>query len=394
MTVSWWAALSDDLRHLQEQHLRRELRVLEPDPHRPSGVILPDGTRVVSFSSNDYLGLRKHPSVVAAAQEAIARYGTGAGASRLIAGHTNLHEELEDRLATFKATEAALVFSSGYLASVGLLQVLMGSQNRRVPVFFDKLSHACIVDGATATGRNWRTFPHNDTAALERLLRKERGATGSYRAVVVTEGVFSMDGDLAPLPDLVQLCEKYDAVLVVDDAHGTGTIGPCGRGAAAHWNLSGHPRLVHLGTLSKALGSQGGFVAGPRVLIDLLVSRARSFVFDTALAPPCAAAALEALCLLQCEPRHVERLAANSSRFRQFLNGHIGEQKDFTPIVPIHIGHAREALIAAERLLEQGFLVVPIRPPTVPPNTSRLRVALSSLHTDAELESLASMLSA
>ena len=360
-------------------------RKLQATVSKSATQIQVDGVELINFSSNDYLNLGSHPRVVAAAQAALAAYGAGSRASRVLSGNLPVHDELEAELAGLKKADAALVFSSGYLANLGVLQVLSRrSDNSHVPIFFDRLSHACVVDGALGAGRHWRAFPHNNTSCLEaQLSRLPRGR--SPRALIVTEGVFSMDGDIAPLPELLQLCEVYDALLVVDDAHGTGTMGAEGCGTAAFHGISNSPRLIHVGTLSKALGSQGGFVAGARTVVDLLVNRARTFIFETALAPPCAAAALEALRILRSEQHRVMELQNNASYLRELL----GLPSSNTPIIPVIMGEPNRALQVAEALKAAGFLVHAIRPPTVPRGTSRLRITLSSAHTREHIAALA-----
>lgn len=371
------------LEQISEQGLRRDLRVVTQE-----GVLAKVGGRtVVNFSSNDYLGLSSHPQVIAAATEALNVYGAGARASRLVTGNSPVHEELEAELARFKGTEAALVFSSGYLANVGVIQVLSRrADGSTVPVFMDKLSHACIVDGALATGK-WRTFAHNDVGALRGLLAGARSAA-SPRALVVTEGVFSMDGDVAPIAELLALCQEFDALLVIDDAHGTGTIGDGGRGTLSHFGIAARPRVIQIGTLSKALGSQGGFVAASQVIVDLLINRARTFIFDTGLAPAAAAGALAAVRVLQAEPERVGRLQSKAAELRKLLEHPDG----VTPIIPHIVGDAEAAVELSRRLLEAGYLVSAIRPPTVPPGTSRLRIAVSSEHEVGQLEAVAKLL--
>lgn len=376
-------------RQHQAELLRIEATGLARQLHHAHGAAGPwierGGRRLLNLSSNNYLDLAAHHGVVAAAQAAAERHGAGASGSRLITGSSAVHEELESTLAAFKGAEAALVFSSGFMASLGLVSVLAApARGLRSPVVFDRLCHACIVDGAMQSGSPWRSFHHNNPEALDDVLGKlsVAGTTGGdYRAVVVTEGVFSMDGDLAPLPDLLAVCEKWDALLVVDDAHATGTIGPSGRGSAAHFGVTGHPLLIHLGTLSKALGSQGGFVAGPQVLKQVLVNRARTFIFDTALAPPAAAAALAALKLIEADGAPTGRLSANSVALRAALRGHGLEVPDSpSPVVPIVLGGAEDAVQVSGAVAEAGFLGVAIRPPTVPPGTSRIRLTVMATH--------------
>lgn len=329
--------------------------------------------------------------MIAAAADAIARYGAGARSSRLVCGNLSVHEELETELAAFKRTEAALVFSSGYLANIGVIQALsQRADGSQVPVFFDRLSHACIVDGALATGRNWRTFAHDEAFQLGQQLARLPSRL-SPRALVVTEGVFSMDGDMADLGRLLKVCQMYKSLLVVDDAHGTGTVGRNGRGTAAYFKITDSPRIVHVGTLSKSLGSQGGFVAASRSIIDLLINRARTFIFDTGLAPASAAAALQSLRILQQEPGRVLTLQKNARLLREQLLQPIVHTLPAgqTPIVPVILGEPEHAVDASRELLHKGMFVGAIRPPTVPKGTSRLRITLSSAHTQEQIKALA-----
>lgn len=384
-----WADARARLDALERAALLRRTRHADSPP---GPVTLLDGRTLHNFSSNNYLDLAAHPRVTSAAAAAAAASGAGAGGSRLITGSLRVHAELEAALADLKGAEDALVFSSGYAANLGVLQALgERADGSRVPVFFDRLSHACIVDAVRLAGVPWRTFAHNDTARLERLLRGlPATGDGSPAAIVATEGVFSMDGDTAPLAAIMRLCERHDALLLLDDAHGTGTTGADGRGSAHAAGIAGHPRLVHMGTLSKALGSQGGFVAGPRVLREILVNRARTFVFDTALAPPAAAAALEALRVMRDEPERVAALRRNAERLRARLrDGGIGVPESPSPIVPVVLGGADHTLAESARLLDAGFLVVAIRPPTVPRGTSRLRITLGAGHTTDTVDALA-----
>ncbi len=387
-----WGDAARTLDAIAGASLRRQL--LHGD-NAPAAWLGRDGRRWLNFSSNNYLDLAAHPRVTAAAAAAATRFGAGSGGSRLITGSLLPHRELEDALAAFKGAEAALVFSSGYLANLGVLQALARrSDGSRVAVFFDRLSHACVVDGAQLSGAPWRTFPHNDLARLGQHLARAAAGGKSPAAIVVTEGVFSMDGDLAPLAEMMSLCERHDALLVVDDAHGTGTIGPGGRGAAALAGICG-PRVIHMGTLSKALGSQGGFIAGPAVLRDLLVNRARAFIFDTALAPPSAAAALEAVHVIVEEPERIGALARRSALLRVRLREHgFTVPESPSPVVPVILGDAERTLRASAELRDRGFLVVAIRPPTVPRGTSRLRITVMASHTDEQVAALADAVAA
>jgi len=326
------------------------------------------GQGVVSFASNDYLGLSQHPALAAAAHAAIARFGTGSGASRLVVGARPIHAELERELADWKDAEAALLFPTGYAANVGLLSAL--GRLGEVCIASDELNHASIIDGARLSRARVAVYRHGDLAQLEQIL------ASSERAVVVSDSVFSMDGDLAPVSALAELCVRYGALLLLDEAHAV--LGPPAP------RLPGLEVLV-VGTLSKTLGSLGGFVAGPRVYIELLVNSARTFIFTTASSPADAAAALAALRVLRsAEGEGLEaRLRANVARLRP---GHP------SPIVPIVLGEEARALAVSKALLARGLLVPAIRPPTVPPGSSRLRVALSAAHTPAQVDALASAL--
>jgi 8-amino-7-oxononanoate synthase len=326
------------------------------------------GQGVVSFASNDYLGLSQHPALAAAAHEAIERYGTGAGASRLVVGARPVHAELERELADWKGAEAALLFPTGFAANVGLLAAL--GRLGEVCIASDEWNHASIIDGARLAHARVAVYRHGDLAQLEEILAAHE------RAVVVTDSVFSMDGDLADVEALAALCARAGALLVLDEAHAV--LGP---------PTPKHPELELLvvGTLSKTLGALGGFVAGPRPFIEWLVNTARSFIFTTATSPADAAAALAALRIVRSAEgeRLLARLRANVERLRP---GHP------SPIVPILLGDEARAVAVSQALLERGLLVPAIRPPTVPPGTSRLRVALSAAHTPAQLDALAAAL--
>lgn len=320
---------------------------------------------VVSFAGNDYLGLACHPAVVAAAHQALDRWGSGSGASRLVVGTRPVHLELERELASWKATEAALVFSTGYGANLGVLAALGGPE---VTIFSDELNHASVVDGCRLSRAEVVVYPHGDAEQLGEMVRRCSG-----RSVVVTETVFSMDGDLAPVKRVIDICARHGAVLVLDEAHAV--IGP---------DLGPVPAdldLLRVGTLSKALGSLGGFVAAPRRWIELLVNRSRTFIFTTAPTPADTAAALAALAVIRSDDgrQRLSRLRANIERVRP---GHR------SPIIPVVLGEEAAALAASESLLARGLLVPAIRPPTVPVGTSRLRLALSAVHTDDQVQRL------
>ena len=372
--------LQKSLADLDARHLRRRLRV----SGLPTGPLVRFGARTLhNFASNDYLGLAAHPQVVAAALEATREFGAGAGASRLVTGTQTPHHDLEEKLASFKNTAAALAFANGYAASTGALQALATKDD---VVLLDRLSHACLVDGARLSGATLRPFHHNDTDHLEHHLRWAREKHPQARVFIVTESVFSMDGDLAPLREMVELKDKYSAVLMLDEAHATGVLGRGGRGLADQLGLS-HRVEVQIGTLGKALGSSGGYVAGSRTLIDFLLNHARSFIFSTA-APASTAAAASAALDICAGPEGDKRRSALRELAALF------EPAPPAAIHPVILGEEQTALAASEQLAQLGFHVPAIRPPTVPKGTSRLRVSLSSAHDAETVRTLAAALRA
>jgi 8-amino-7-oxononanoate synthase len=335
------------------------------------------GRRLLSFSCNDYLNLSGHPAIIKAAVEAAQRYGVGAGASRLVTGNHPLYEELERRLARLKGADAACVFGSGYLANIGIIPALAGPGDL---VLVDELSHACINGGAKLSGATVRHYRHCDVAAAKALLAAHRASYA--RALIVTDGVFSMDGDLAPLAELSRLAEQYDAWLLADDAHGLGVVGR-GRGSAFANGPADVP--LQMGTLSKAIGAYGGYLCASRPVVDLMRTRARSFIYSTGLPPPVIAAAIAALELIEREPDYVAQPLLKARLFTRALN--LPEAQ--SAIVPVIVGATDATLSASKMLEDEGFLVVPIRPPTVPPGTARLRFAFTAQHPDTEIERLA-----
>ena len=339
-----------------------------------------NGRRLLSFSCNDYLNLSQDPAVKEAAVAALRRYGAGAGASRLVTGNHPLYRALEDKLARFKGSEAALVFGSGYLANAGILPALVGSEDL---VLLDELAHACLGTGARLTRGRVLAYRHNDVAHLADLLHTYRGQ--HPHALIATDGVFSMDGDHAPLPLLADLADECDAWLLVDDAHGLGVVGG-GRGAVAASGAHGRVPL-QMGTLSKAAGGYGGYLCASRAVIDLLVSRARTFVYSTGLPPATVAAASAALDIIIDDAERVARPLAKAQAFTRAA----GLPQAASAIVPVVLG-AEDAALAASRLLEDaGFLVTAIRPPTVPPGTARLRIAFTAAHPDEAVMRLAAI---
>ena len=367
------------LRQLEEQHLLRSLQLIDSEP---GPVVTIEGRRVILMASNNYLGLATHPKLKHAAVSATERFGVGSGASRLVSGTLPPHQELETALARFKGVEAALVFSSGYLANIGLIPALVGSGGL---VLADRLCHASLIDGCKLSGADLRVFRHRDTEQLRTLLTRRSAGRDT---LIVTDGVFSMDGDLAPLPELVELADCHGAGLLVDDAHGTGVMGPQGRGTLEHFGLES--RLpFHMGTLGKAFGTSGAYVAGPASLIRYLSSVARSFLFTTAPPPATAAASLAALDILRSEPDRRTRLWENRDHFYRGLKT-LGFRTTDTvsPIIPVLIGDPDKALDMARLLLKYGVYAPAIRPPTVPKGTSRIRTTVTSEHTREQLHAV------
>ncbi|MDE1969883.1 MAG: 8-amino-7-oxononanoate synthase [Alphaproteobacteria bacterium] len=365
------------LRDLEARQLRRRLI----DTARTDGIhVLRGGRRLVSFSCNDYLNLSHHPQVKAAAIAALERYGTGAGASRLVTGNHPLFAELESRLARLKGTEAACVFGSGYLANAGIVPALIGREDL---VLVDELAHACLWAGARLARANVIAYRHNDLDHAAALLAEFRPQHAN--ALIATDGVFSMDGDLAPLPALAMLATRHDAWLIVDDAHGLGVVGD-GRGSRfAHAEPPEIP--LQMGTLSKAVGGYGGYLCASRAVIDLVTNRARSFVYSTGLPPATVAAAGAALDIIANDRELVAKPLRNARRFTSAA----GLPEAQSAIVPMVLGTAERALAASHRLEDEGFLAVAIRPPTVPEGTARLRFAFTAGHADADIDRLAAL---
>jgi 8-amino-7-oxononanoate synthase len=374
--------LQDRLDELKGLGLYRRMRMVS-GPQGPRVVL--DGKPVLLLCSNNYLGLADHPRVREAAADAAMRWGAGAGASRLVSGNMTLHRRLEERLATFKGTQGALLFGSGYLANIGIIPALA---RRGEIVFSDELNHASIVDGCRLAGAETVVYSHGDVDHLDWSLRNADGRG----ALIVTDGLFSMDGDVAPLEEIVELARRHDVRVMVDDAHGTGTIGPGGRGAVADAGLDGEVDVI-VGTLGKALGSYGAYVACDHAMARYLVNGARSLIFSTGLPPAAAAAAMAALELLQEQPRRVERLAANAEALRDELAREgFDVSGSETQIIPLIVGEAELAMRICEAALEQGVFAQAIRPPTVPDGTSRLRLAVMASHTRSELRDAARVL--
>lgn len=375
--VSFWR---EAISALKEQNLYRRPKVIES---LQDSWVTVEGRRVLNLCSNNYLGLASHPEVKEAAAQAISEWGCGSGASRLICGNQSPHELLERRLAAFKGAEDALLYTSGYMANVGIISALVG---RRGHIFSDELNHASIIDGCRLSGAGIQVFPHNDMDALEDRLRRTASASPRGRRLIVVDSVFSMDGDLAPLPELVGLAERYDCLLMVDEAHATGVLGEGGRGAVSLFGLTRRVPVV-MSTLSKALGSLGGFATGSRELREYLVNTSRSFIFSTAPPAAMALAAIKALDLLEGDPSLPVRVQRNAEYWRDGLKS-VGYDtgRSRTQIVPVVIGDANRTLEISQRLLHEGVLATPIRPPTVPEATCRIRTTVMATHTKQDLD--------
>jgi len=365
-----------ELTRLSEQGLYRRLRTIEGAADKFVEV---EGRRLLLLCSNNYLGLATRPEVVEAVARAARDFGAGAGASRLISGSLRLHAALEEELAAFKGTEAALLFNSGYHANVGVISTLVGREDA---VFSDELNHASIIDGCRLSRARVVVYPHADSAALAELLAR----TPARRKLIVTDSVFSMDGDRAPLREICELAERHGAWVMVDEAHATGVLGRRGAGLVEELGLEGRVD-VQMGTLGKALGSFGAYVAGSRPLIDWLANRARSFVFTTALPPAAVGAARAALHLLQAEPELRVRLHENAQRLWELLRAAGADvPRQASHILPVLVGEERRTMELSEGLLREGVWVQGIRPPTVPPGSSRLRVTATAALQETDWE--------
>ncbi|MNK88385.1 8-amino-7-oxononanoate synthase/2-amino-3-ketobutyrate coenzyme A ligase [compost metagenome] len=378
MSYNPLAYLDVELDDLKERGLYRPLRVLQ---ERQEAETVFDGKRVINLSSNNYLGLTTHPKLIAAAHEAIDKYGAGSGSVRTIAGTMSQHMELEAKIAAFKHTEAALVFQSGFTANAGTVSSVLGKED---VIISDELNHASIIDGCRLSRAKIAVFKHKDVADLRRVLEETKG--NYRRTLVITDGVFSMDGDVAPLADIVEVSEQYQAIIMVDDAHASGVMGNQGRGTVDHFGLHGRVH-IQVGTLSKAIGCLGGYVAGSRALIDYLVHKARPFLFSTSHPPAVTAAAIAAFDLLQEDPTLMERLWENTRYFKAGLEA-LGFETagSETPITPVIAGDAKLAMELSDRLFAEGIFAQGIGFPTVPNEKSRVRTIVTATHTREELD--------
>ena len=375
----WEQWAKEELFSLKERNLLRSLRALKAESATNAFY---ETKRVTLFSSNDYLGFSSHPLVKKAVLKAVKTVGLGPRGSALICGYTTSHQALEEDLASLKQTESALLFPTGFAANIGVLSAFA---SREVAIFSDALNHASIIDGtrlAKQRGAKIYVYPHNNMHALETLL----GSSNAPRKIIVTDSLFSMDGDLAPLQELVELKKKYQALLIVDEAHATLVFGKSGGGVAEHFGVADQVD-IHVGTLSKAIGSMGGFVATTNTFRNLILQRARAFIFSTALPIPVVEAASSALQIFSEQPELQDRLWARIRQVREKLGDHI-----ISPIISIIFGEEIKALSAQQILFNEGFHVIAIRPPTVPKGTSRLRITLSAAHTKQEVDRLLEIL--
>lgn len=365
------------LEDIKARGLYRQMRYFE-SPQGPHARM--NGQDFIILSSNSYLGLCHDERLRRAAMEAIEKYGVGSGGSRLTTGSYEIHRQLEEAIAALKGTEAALIYNTGYMANVGTISALA---DREWVIFSDSLNHASIIDGCRLSGAETVVYEHVNTADLERKIKVSRKGRP---ALIVTDGLFSVDGDIAPLPDIAAIAQAHDIMVMVDDAHATGVLGPEGCGTVEHFKL--HDAIdIQMGTMSKALAGEGGFVAAKRVLIDYLINRARSFIFSTALSPVTIAVALKAVEIIRLEPETRERLIANTLWFRNHLRAAgFKIMESGTPIISLVIGEAEAAMLFSKLLYERGIFVTAIRPPTVPFGTSRLRISIMATHTKADLE--------
>jgi 8-amino-7-oxononanoate synthase len=375
-SLAW---IDPELARLEEQGLRRRLTARS----NPQGTsILLDGQDLVNFGSNDYLGLAADPRIAQSVADAVKRYGWGSGASPLVAGRCDLHQKLEEEIARFEGTESALVFSTGFAANAGTIAALAGPGD---VVLADRKNHASLLDGCRLSRADVRVYPHGDAAALDDLLAKEKNRR---RSLVVTDTLFSMDGDVAPLAELADVAERRRAMLLIDEAHATGVFGDRGRGLAEFFNVE-NKIPVRIGTLSKALGGLGGFVAGPRPLIEWLVNRARPYIYSTAMPAAAAAAAMKALEIVRDEPRRRQELLRRAEALRRGLSAQgwdLGRSQ--TQIIPLRIGAPEKAVALSAELRRRGLFLPAVRPPTVPDGESCLRISLTWAHTETMISHL------
>ncbi len=369
--------LDGELHSLEKKGLYRTLKTCS---QFKSSKLVVDGKELINFSSNNYLGLAGDPVLKKAACDAVKKYGCSSTASRLMCGNLALNEELEKRIAGFKRTEAALVFSSGYMANIGVISALMGRQD---VIFADKYNHASLVDGCMLSRAKLIRYSHKDVGGLEQVLKD----TGKYdRRLIVTDSIFSMDGDIAPLPEIIELAKQYNCIVMIDDAHATGVLGKTGRGSVEYFGIPEEDVDIHMGTFGKALGGFGAYVAGPRKLVNFLVNKARSFIFTTALPPSVVGSVIAAISILETDNTLIKTLNKNADYFRNQLKKegfNILDTK--TQIIPLIVGKNEKALQLSKFLAQNGIFALAVRPPTVPQNTARIRFSITAAHSKEEL---------
>jgi 8-amino-7-oxononanoate synthase len=384
--VKWF---DSELKELQKKDLLRKLTCIESSHGTKISI---EGRTYINFSSNDYLGLSGHPEIIKTAMKALTEYGLGSGSSRLLSGTCTPHKKLEERLAEFKKTDVALVFNSGYAANTGIIPAITGED---ALIFSDELNHASIVDGVRLSKAGARIYLHRDMTHLESLLRKSLKDKTISRRLIITDAVFSMDGDLAPLPDLLSLSKKYNTLLMIDDAHGTGVLGKTGRGGLEHFGIEHTDSVIQMGTLSKAAGCFGAFVAGSNDLIGLLINKARSFIYSTSLPPAVAAASIKAVDIVEFEagPRR-KRLWRNRKRLYGGLQS-LGYDTlhSETPVIPVLIGDAKRTIEIGNFLFKEKIFAPAIRPPSVPEGKCRIRFSVTSAHTNDDIDKLLKVMS-
>jgi 8-amino-7-oxononanoate synthase len=377
--MNWMDEITCELNQMEEKSLKRSLREVD---YQGAHQALIHGKQCVLFCTNNYLGLSDHPEVQARSQQALQRYGTSAQASPLISGYFPIHRELSSATAKFKGAESCLIFPTGFMANLSAIASVIQEGDI---ILEDRLNHASLIDAAKLSKAKLNVYHHCDMNSLEKILKR---CSQFKKRLIVTDALFSMDGDVAPLADILSLAQKYEAMTLVDDAHGTGILGPGGQGIVHHLKLNAFPTLL-MGTYSKALASLGGFICASQTWIDYLVNRARPFIYTTGLPPAVCGASLGAIEVIQKEPERVQQLWKNAQTVRQALQA-MGFKilPSEGPIIPIWVGKNEQALDQSTRLLEKGILVVPIRPPTVPSGTARLRISVSATHTPEQLEQL------
>src|SRR3989338_7838140 len=377
MNIATCQNWDEELAALEAQGLKRHLRDVTGAQGRK---IILDGKEVLNFCSNNYLGLADDPRLREAAVECIQKEGVGCGASRLVCGNMTAHRELEETIARFKGAESCLTFSAGYMANVGIISSVFGRDDM---IFCDRLNHASIIDGIILSQAKFKRYPHNDMEALEEMLR---ATTGFRRRGIITDSVFSMDGDIAPLDKIVELARQYDCLVMIDEAHALGVMGKNGKGLAEHLGVEDKID-IQMGTLSKAAGSFGAYCCGSKALIDFLINKARSFIYTTAMPPAVAAAAQRAVEIIRDEPTLRQKLWMNTEYFKKGVDQMgFNTLKSQAPIIPIVVGESSVAVEFSRRLLEEGIFVSAIRPPTVPAGTARLRLTVMATHTREDLE--------